>query len=170
MRKYSDQIPHESSVRFWGWLSVALIILGIVSIYIRLWFGVYIKRPLPWSYMISDSQQPLALFIAISTFMFFKNLRIKNSKLINTIAASSFGVLLIHANPDFVRQWLWEETIDGVGHYDTSYYWLYAIACVFAIYIVCTLIDIVRIKTIETPLLNATESLCLRLYSKFNKR
>ena len=35
----------------------------------------------------------------------------KHVKLINTISASTFGVLLIHANSDFMRQWLWNDTI-----------------------------------------------------------
>ena len=121
-------------------------------------------------YFVSDCHIVLALFNGISSFMWFKNLSIPPSKTINTIAASSFGVLLIHANSDTMRQWLWKDTIDCIGHYDTSLYWLYAIVCVLAIYAVCTIIDFIRIKTIETPLLNVTERFCMNIYNKLNKK
>lgn len=170
IRKYPSNIPHESSARFWRRLSVVLILLGMFSIYSILILSTHLNKYLYPYYIISDSQQPLALFIAISTFMWFKNLRIKNSKIINTIAASSFGVLLIHANSDEMRQWLWKDTIDCVGHYAMDYYWLYAIGCVLVIYIICTIIDIIRIKTIEKPTLNITEKLCNKAYDRFIKK
>lgn len=166
IRKYPDTIPYESSAFFWGGTSILLIIIGMLSVYALLWIGVHVGLSVSPYYMISDSQQPLALFIAVSTFMWFKNLRIKTSKIINTIAASSFGVLLIHANSDTMRHWLWKDIIDCVGHYDTPYYWLYAIGCVFFIYIICTAIDFTRINTIETPLLNLTEKICLNIKDK----
>lgn len=165
IRKYPEAIPHESSTRLWGWTSILLIIIGLFSVYALLWKGVHIGSSVSPYYMISDSQQPLALFIAVSTFLWFKNLKIKNSKIINTIAASSFGVLLIHANSDTMRNWLWKDTIDCVGHYDIPYYWIYAIGCVLLIYIICTAIDYIRIKTIEPPILNMAESLCMKAYN-----
>lgn len=168
IRKYPEAIPNESSASFWGWTSMLLVIMGLFSVYALLWKGVHIGSSVSPYFMISDSQQPLALFIAVSTFLWFKNLKIKNSKLINTIAASSFGVLLIHANSDTMRQWLWKDTVDCVGHYDAPYYWLYAIGCVLLIYIICTAIDYIRIKTIETPILNFAEKLCLWIKSKFS--
>ena len=96
-------------------------------------------------------------------------MKIRNSKHINTIAASAFGVLLIHSNSSTMRQWLWKDTVDCIGHFDTPYYWLYAIGCVLAIYAICTIIDFIRIKTIETPLLNATEIACYWVRDKFVK-
>lgn len=169
IRKYPEYIPKESSAHFWRRLSIVLILLGMFSIYFILLLSTHFNKYLYPYYMISDSQQPLSLFISISTFMWFKNIRIKNSKIINTIAASSFGVLLIHANSDAMRQWLRKDTIDCVGHYATDYYWLYAIGCVVAIYFICTIIDIIRIKTIEKPILNITERLCKKTYACFTQ-
>lgn len=57
---------------------------------------------------VSDSNTVLALAISICSFMCFKNLKIGYSKLINTIGGSTFGVLLIHANSDVMREWLWK--------------------------------------------------------------
>ena len=141
-------------------------VVALTFIQVKLTHRIEISR---CNFFISDSKAILALTNGVTSFMLFNNLRIKNSKIINTIAASSLGVLLIHANSDTMRHWLWKDTIDCIGHYDLSFYWLYAIGCLFMIYAVCTFIDIIRIKTIETPLLNATESLCLRIYSKFKQ-
>ena len=122
------------------------------------------------SYMlVQDSNALLALTNGVTSFMWFKSMKIRNSKLINTIAASSFGVLLIHANSNTMRQWLWKDTVDCIGHFDTLYYWLYAIGCVLAIHAICTIIDFIRIKTIETPLLNATVRACYWVRDKFVK-
>ena len=117
-------------------------------------------------FLISESNAILALTNGITSFIWFKNLKIRNSKIINTIAASSSGVLLIHANSGTMRQWLWRDTIDCVGHYAADYYWFYAIGIVLVIYVICTLLDYIRIKTIETPLLNASEKLCRCVWSK----
>lgn len=49
---------------------------------------------------VSDSNRILAVAVAISTFLWLKNLNISYNKIINAIGGSTFGVLLIHANSD----------------------------------------------------------------------
>lgn len=77
----------------------------------------------------------------------------KYHKWINTIAASTFGVLLIHANSDTMRQWLWKDMVDCSGAFYRSDTCLYALLVVLAIFFICILIDYVRIHTIENGLL-----------------
>lgn len=172
IRRYG--IIKNNNTRFWGLTTIFLLLSSLLSIYTITYINENIIEPrfgktIPADYMISDCNHILGLALAVSAFMYFKNLKFHNNKIINTIAASSFGVLLIHANSSAMRQWLWHDTIDCIGHYDTPYYWLYAIGCVFTIYALCTIVDIIRIKTIETPLLNATESLCLKVYKKLKR-
>ena len=162
----------ENNTKFWGWatlISFGLSSVGILLLnYVQVKLGIEAK--VQYSYMlVQDSNAFLALTNGITSFMWFKSMKIGHIKWINTIAASAFGVLLIHANSNTMRQWLWKDTVDCVGHFDTPYYWLYAIGCVLAIYAVCTLIDYIRIKTIETPLLNATEKACYWVRDKFVK-
>lgn len=162
----------ENNTKFWGWAtlisfglsSVGILLLNYVQAKLGINANVYISYKL-----VQDSNTFFALINGITSFMWFKSMKIRNSNLINTIAASAFGVLLIHANSNTMRQWLWKDTVDCVGHFDTPYYWLYAIGCVLAIYVTCTLIDYIRIKTIETPLLNATEKACYWVRDKFEK-
>lgn len=99
-------------------------------------------------FFIADSNKPLAVITAVFAFLFFKNLKMGYSKIINTIAASAFGVLLIHANSDTMRQWLWKDTLNNVGHFDGNIY-LHAIISVLAVYAICTLIDFIRIQLLE---------------------
>lgn len=73
----------------------------------------------------------------------------KHRKWINTIAASTFGVLLIHANSNTMRQWLWKDIVDcSYSYYRTDAY-LYATIVVLVVFIVCIVIDYIRIHTIE---------------------
>ena len=102
-------------------------------------------------FFVSDSNKILALTTAVSGFMFFKNINLKNSKIINTISASCFGVLLIHSNSSIMRNWLWYDVCKNVKYVDSSYVVLHAVFVVLAIYVVCTIIDIIRIKFIEKP-------------------
>lgn len=127
-----------------SWLSV----VGIA------YFTSKTETGLVWPYYwVADSNKLLALATAVSAFLFFKNLKIGCSKGINTVAASAFGVLCIHANSDTMRQWLWRDTCNNLGAYQTSYAVIHAIGCVVVIYAVCTLLDGLRIRLLERPLL-----------------
>ena len=113
----------ENNTKFWGWvtlLSFGLSSVGILLLnYVQVISGMEAK--VQYSYMlVQDSNAFLALTNGITSFMWFKSINIRNSKLVNTIAASSFGVLLIHANSNTMRQWLWQDTVDCVGHFERS--------------------------------------------------
>ncbi len=131
----------------WGWITFVSIIISCTSI-ITICFS---EIPLASSYLVADSNHLMALVIAVCSFMWFKNLKIRQNKLINAIAASTFGVLLIHANSDTMRQWLWCDTLNNVGQYGTDTFVLHMIGSVLVIYLVCTLIDYLRIRFIGRP-------------------
>lgn len=104
-----------------------------------------------WYNFVSDSNAIFALTTAIFAFCFFKNLNIRYSKIINTISASAFGVLLIHAASDSMRQWLWKDTLQNTTFFNSDYLVIHAVASVLGIYIICTLIDYIRIHLLEAP-------------------
>lgn len=81
----------------WGRMTLLVIVLSSISVYVLKVIGRY-----PY-YLVSDSNSILAICVAICSFMYFKDLKLGYSKTINTIAASVFGVLLIHANSDAMR-------------------------------------------------------------------
>lgn len=87
------------------------------------------------------------------SLLWVKNIGLRYNRFTNTVGASTFGVLLIHANSDTMRQWLWKDLVDCVGHYYLPPFQLicYFSVCVCFIFTVCVLIDWVRIKMIEEP-------------------
>lgn len=133
----------------WGFLTLASFLFAIASILIlRFVFGE--KIGMGYNF-VSDSNSLFAVAIAFCSFLWFKNMDIKYSKVINAFGAGTFGVLLIHANSDAMREWLWKDTVDVVGHYSMPLgnLVLYSVSVVFAIFIVCNLVDQLRMATIE---------------------
>lgn len=132
--------------KHWGLLSLLLVCISSASVMALR----YMEYGNPF-FFVSDSNAILALLTSLSSFMYFKDLKIRQSKYINTIAASCFGVLLIHANSDAMRQWLWRDTLHNVDYLDSPYCALHAIISTLLVYVICTLIDIMRIRFIERP-------------------
>lgn len=140
------------SVKIWAWAAIGAMVICIASVICMTLIGVKFGISTGYSYYwVNDSNKILALAAGICTFMFFKNLKLKYSKIINTIAASTFGVLLIHANSDTMRQWLWKDFLDNVGHYNSNLLVVHAVGSVLCIFVVCVAIDYLRIKFIEKP-------------------
>ncbi len=152
------------SVKRTGWLTFGLVLLSSVSVCVGIQMSCMLKKNI-YYFFVSDSNKPLAVATAVCAFLFFKNLKIGYSKVINTIAASAFGVLLIHANSDTMRQWLWWDTLDNAGHYAGNIY-LHAFVSVLIVYATCTLIDIVRIHLLETPFFRWFDNYCLKVDSE----
>ena len=134
------------------WVTIGMITgfaLSLISVCVVTKIDYMFNKNL-YYWFVSDSNKPLSIWTAVFAFLFFKNLNIGYSKVINTIAASAFGVLLIHANSETMRQWLWRDTLNNASHFCENIY-LHAIVSVIAVYAICTLIDFIRIQTIEKP-------------------
>ena len=134
-----------SSTKKCGVMMILTILVSALSVVIRAKIGVYAY------YFVIDSNTLLAVLLGIFSFLFFKNIRIPYNKFINTVAASTFGVLCIHINSDTMKRLIWKDILDNVGHYDAPFMPIYAIICVLGVFTVCTLIDQIRIHCIEKP-------------------
>ena len=146
-----------SNTQLWGYVTLFCVALGVASILGLRLLGESISTSY---HFVSDSNKVFAVSIAFSSFLWFKNMNIKYSKVINAFGAGTFGVLLIHANSDVMRSWLWKDTVDVVGHYSLHFpaLVLYSLGVVIAIFIVCNLIDQIRIATIEKWFFNWYDS------------
>lgn len=133
---------------FWGIATLLLVLLSILTVYAPL----YIRSGYPFHFVI-DCNKLLAVAVAIASFLWFKNLNIPQSKFINLIGGSTFGVLLIHAQSDAMRTWLWKDVADCIGHFSLPFYQLviYSTLVVLSIFSICILIDRIRIKVLEEP-------------------
>lgn len=99
---------------------------------------------------------PIAILCAISLFLVFKNLHVGNNKIINQVALSMFGVYLIHDNL-FIRPFLWNQLFQNTAYFDTPVLFLHAILAIFITFIVCVIIDQIRIILIEKPIFHFIE-------------
>lgn len=140
--------PLFNQKKLWGYMTLISVLLAMFSVYL-----------FNYGY-VSDTNKLFAVAVAVCSFLWFKNLVIKYSKVINAFGAGTFGVLLIHANSSAMRTWLWKDTVDAVGHFSLSFGYLVLFSCgvVLAIFIICNLIDQFRIATIEKCFLNWFDS------------
>lgn len=137
----------------WEGATIMSLLLATISI---LFFRVFYGNSFGLGYFfVSDCNKFFSVVIAVCSFLWFKNIKIKYNKIINAFGAGTFGVLLIHANSNAMRTWLWKDTMDVVGHYSLSLgnLIIYSFVVVFVIFFICNLIDQVRIATLEKWLL-----------------
>lgn len=141
----SDYLTHKR----WGKFLFLSIGCSISSVAILQFF---IGRAEWW--FVADSNKILSLLVALSAFMWFKDLKISYNKVINDISATVFGVLLIHDNSEFSRELLWKKIINGDCLFllPTSQLVIVSVLIVFAIFSVCSFVDRIRINMIEKPL------------------
>lgn len=144
--------------KLWMGLTFISVVLAICSMCVMQFFvGSHAQ------FFVSDSNKFFAVAVAVSSFLWFKNIDLKYSKIINAFGAATFGVLLIHANSDAMRTWLWRDMVDCVGYYALPLWQLvlYSLSVVITIFVACSLIDIFRTKYLEPKYMAYIERLIL---------
>lgn len=162
IRLYPKKFFNATSV--YGLLSLICFILSSTSVVCLAFF-----KPTWVYFFVMDSNKIFAVLTALSWFMFFKNIKMKNFKFINTIASATFGVLLIHANSDTMRKWLWGDTLKNTQMFSSNWVYLHAIVSVLSIFIICVVIDLIRQKLIEKPFLKWWDKILEKIKLKFKK-
>ncbi len=137
-----------------GLLSTIISILTMVSSIICIDFiGVKIGFE-EYYYFLQDANKILAVMAAFSIFILFKNLNMKNYNWINRVASATFGVLLFHANTAVMRRFLWVDVFRNAEYYMKKDFILYACSVVVLVYVIAVVIELLRIRFVEQPLLN----------------
>lgn len=149
IRLYPKEIFSKKA--FWGAATIISMLLSAASVIGCLWLSIRTGTNMAYRF-VTDSNTALAVMTGVSSFMFFKNLSVPYSKFINTLGASTFGVLLIHGNGN-VCDWLWYDFLNNTGVYKESYVFIHAVLSVIGVFIVCTIIDLLRIRFIEAPIM-----------------
>lgn len=148
IRMYPKKIFENT--KLWGWASLLFIIIASLSVLVCTNLSIKLDRQL-WYFFVQDSNTLLAVLVGLSSFLFFKNINMKHSPIINKISATCFGVLLIHANSDIMRKWLWQDILNNVGMYHSQFFIVHAILSVLCVFAICSILDIIRITFIEAP-------------------
>lgn len=90
----------------------------------------------------------LVVVLAVELFLIFLSFKPMSNKWINIIGGATFGVYLIHDNR-FMRSYLWTKVFRNQEMYGTGWLWLHAVIAVVSVYVVLTVIELVRQNTIE---------------------
>ena len=129
-----NKISHQ----VWGWVTLLLIIISSVSIIaLMALFKSGIIHAFVSYWFVRDCNQLLPFAIGVSSFMYFKDLKMPYTHLVNVVGSTTFGILLIHDNY-LMRKWLWKEKVDCIGHFSehllpTLNYAILTVALVFAL-------------------------------------
>ena len=86
---------------------------------------------------------PFILLSALCMFLGFRKLDIYYSKIINLIAASTFGVYMLHENR-FCWKILWNGVFRTASFQNSPYLIPYSITVILVVYLVCTIIELAR--------------------------
>lgn len=138
------------NIRFTLIGSVILLILSWISVLGIFLLQIPFHRCLPYYFFVNDSNKILAIVPAVFLFSCFKNIHIPYNKVINTIAASTFGILLIHASSDTMRQWLWHDIFHNAEMLTNNLFLLHAIIVPLIVFFACFFIDFIRKQLFST--------------------
>lgn len=108
------------------------------------------------------------LLISLSLFMAFATMRMKYYRFINLVASATFGVYLIHDN-SLVRELLWMEVFKNAHYQDSLFLIPYSILVIIAVYVICTIIDLLRQKIFEKQYIMLVERYSDDLLTPFTK-
>lgn len=104
---------------------------------------------------------------AVSIFIFFLSLNFSN-KFINILGSTTFGIYLIHES--VLSSFIWNGIFKVSEVWVSAYFPLFAILDVTVLFSVCSLIDYIRIRYFEIPLLNKINGLDIVIKRKFLKK
>lgn len=108
---------------------------------------------------IEQSNYIMSYSCAIAFFLFFKNIKMPNSTIINTIATATLGVLCIHEHSREMHHFLYRDLFNVKEHFTSGWFPLYMAGCVILTYLTCVAIDLIRQRFLERPLFNAIEKI-----------
>ena len=107
------------------------------------------------------------LLISLTLFLAFTKLSIKYNKFINIIASATFGVYLIH-DSNIIRPFLWITVFKNAQYQNSLMLIPYSLGVVALVYLLCTLIDLLRQQIFEKPYLLLVNKVSDKIEYLFN--
>lgn len=115
-----------------------------------------------------DLQRIPVLMISILLFQCFLKLDIGYNRIINIVAKSVFGIYLLHDSRD-VRYILWNMIFHNAEYYHSKLLVPYMIFAVICIFMVCSIIELVRVYVFEKRYMKLVERLADFIDAKIQK-
>lgn len=148
-----------TTILFWlGILTNVLVSFGFSFI------GFEFHKQLKYSSVLV-SGGTICIFLAISIFTWLGGKNIGYNKFINNIAATTFGIYLIHDN-NFVRNFLWNDLLH-MKHlsFQPAYIVFYVLLVCVIIFVICSLLEFIR-QSLFSNLENSLASLADSAWNK----
>ena len=151
------------------WLALLLYVISSLCSFILCVFSKKLLKIMlgnDISYLSHTS--PFVVLAAIFLFIFFSKLKFgkKTEKLINYITPAALGVYLIHTHPLVFNKLMKDIAMPLVNH-GTAAMIFGSIAMALAVFIICIVIDLLRIQLFRLIRINA---LCKKLDGVFNSK
>ena len=145
---------NNKTVKSWG---KKILLISLVMIYASILLIDIVGNIMNFNkgiFYYTGYQSILALFMAVGLFLVFKNIKISDSRIINMVASSVFGIYLIHDNP-IISKIVWLELLNNEVFYygSTSKLIIHFTISVVSVFVICCLIDILRLYIIDKPLM-----------------
>ena len=142
------RIRNVMSQALFGYVAIVLLDFGMTAFPMR-----YIKGHL---FYFADLNSALVLWVSVCLFWGFKQLNIRHSRWINGIAATTFGIYLLHDN-NVLRKWIWQDTLQVSQFYSSDWFPLHAIGIVLFVFCLCGILSFMHIHFLETYYLRLFE-------------
>lgn len=151
-------------IKRWGF-KILYSPIAMFAIFIVIWLIVFLLTWMSWSQnnqtvatflsaFASDENSLLYLVGGFALFLAFQALPPLNSPIINLIASTTFGVLLIHDH-GFFRYVLWNNIISAPTWWYSQHYLLHLAFVTVAVFTMCALVDYVRQRLLEPPVVDS---------------
>jgi len=165
VRLYPEDFQKKSSFYMCGALIVTILSVLSALVFDLLGFkwGVFAE----YATHFSDKQHLNVLLWAMFLFLAFKNLNVKDSSLINTIAGLMFGVFLLH-DDFYSRELLWGKIFDNTMASGKAWYIAYFLFETLSVLIVCSLVEWLRQNLLEKHYMKPVAKKFEKLQLKFD--
>lgn len=157
IRLYSPKITNNLSLCLTIAISILIVYLAAILTSYKWLNGKGINR------ILGMTKLPMLLF-AVSVFCIFKNLKVKYNPFINKIASCTLTVYLLHDNS--FRQFIWQKIFHISDYRFSKFYLPYSLVVVLIIFTSSILIELIRKRIIEKPVLKLYD----RITAKINKQ
>jgi hypothetical protein len=118
-----------------------------------MWHITGIERFNTWSTRLMSLNSPFILASSVELLIGAAKMKPIYNKAVNKLASASLGVYLIHDNL-YVRPYLWKTILKNAQMYGSGFLILHAMISVIGVYLVCSIIDLIRQYTVERLFMN----------------
>ena len=146
IRLYGESLDSRDSVRLivagFAGIFAGYLLIDLVAIHHHSFMGRMF-------YFSGDNL--FTLLMGVGLFLYFRKLDMPYSSVINKIAATTFGIYLIH-DSNLLRPYLWHHVFHNAGYLNSAWLPVHAVSTVLIVFIVGAVIDFCRKKFIEKPI------------------